>query len=52
MGIVKKLREAREKVGESYIESDKIIHLQIEEVLIKLCNESPESNCDVTDRWL
>ena len=37
------------KVEESYIESDKTIDLQIEEVLIKLGNESPESDNDVID---
>ena len=37
------------KVEESYIESDKIIDIQIEEVLIKLGNESPESDNEVTD---
>ena len=36
-------------VEESYNESDKIIDLQIEEVLIELGNESPESDNDVTD---
>ena len=37
------------KVKESYIESAKIIDLQIEEVLFELGNESPESDNDVTD---
>ena len=38
------------KVEESYIESDKMIDLQIEKVLIELSNdESPESDNDVTD---
>ena len=37
------------KVEESYIESDKIIDLHIEQVLIELGNESPESDNDVTD---
>ena len=36
-------------VEESYSESDKIIDLQIEEVLIELGNESSESDNDVTD---
>ena len=35
-------------VEESYNESHKIIDLQIEEVLIELGNESPESDNDVT----
>ena len=37
------------KVDESYIELDKVIDLQTEEVLIELGNESPESDNDVTD---
>ena len=36
-------------VEESYIESDKITDLQIEEVLIELSNESSELDNEVTD---
>ena len=46
---VKKLRGAREEKEESYIESDKIIDLQIESVRIELGNELPESDNGVTD---
>ena len=46
---MEKLHGAREKVEESYTESDKIIDLQIEEVLIDLGNQSPELHNDVTD---
>ena len=37
------------KVEESYIESDKIVDIQTEEVLIELGNESPKSDNEVTD---
>ena len=37
------------KVEQSYTESDKIIDLQIEEVLMERGNESSESDNDVTD---
>ena len=37
------------KVEQSYIESNKIIKLQIEEVLMELRKKSPESDNYVTD---